>query len=79
MSEIIDPWPPGISSLINEEDKSELNFFFLGGGANLGSRFLSMKIGVERMGLRSKKKLVTNLGEGIQIGKAVVCSCALHV
>ena len=28
MSEIIDPWPPGISSLINEEDKSELNFFF---------------------------------------------------
>lgn len=38
-----------------------------------------MKKGVERMGLRSKKKLVTNLGEGIQIGKAVVCSCALHV
>lgn len=41
MSEIIDPWPPGISSLINEEDKSELNFFLGGGGgANLGSRFL---------------------------------------
>ena len=55
-----------------------LNFFW-GGGANLGSRFLSMKKGVERMGLRSKKKLVTNLGEGIQIGKAVVCSCAFHV
>lgn len=30
MSEIIDPWPPGISSLINEEDKSELNFFWGG-------------------------------------------------
>lgn len=61
MSKIIDPWPPGISSLINEEDKSELNFFL----ANLRSRLLSMKMVLREWDL-DRKRNVTNLGEGTQ-------------
>lgn len=71
MSEIIGPWPSGISSLINEKDKSRIkNFFFL------QSRLLSMKRLWREWGLTSKKKFITKIGEGIQIGKAEVCPYA---
>ena len=53
--------------------KAELKKFF---SSKIGSRLLSMKRLWREWGLTSKKKFITKIGEGIQIGKAEVCSYA---